>query len=141
MTKRFKVAVPMILLVAALGLVACGGDDGDSTSDAPTVATPEEAITEVGLTQDGLATALDTYQSGDATAAADQVSETYLEHFEIVEGPLEEVDSELTEELEEQIRENLVASIEAGDPVADVSKLVDEIDAGLEQATSVLEGS
>lgn len=142
MSSRLKLALPVMLIAVALGLIACGGDDGgDSTSEAPAVATPEEAITEVSSTQDGLATALDTYKSGDATAAADQASETYLEHFEIVEGPLEEVDSELTEELEEQIREDLVASIEAGDPVADVSKLVDEIDTGLDQATSVLEGS
>ena len=73
--------------------------------------------------------------------AADQVSETYLQHFELVEGPLEEVNEELTEELEDQIREELVSAMEAGDPVPEVTKLVEEIESGLVEAEKQLQAA
>ena len=68
-----------------------------------------------------------------AAAAAD------LEHFELVEGPLEEADEELNEELEVQIREELRAEIEAGAPAGEVEKLVDQINRGLDEAETALE--
>ena len=73
-------------------------------------------------------------------SAAETVNETYLQHFELVEGPLEEVDEELNEELEEQIREELVDEIEAGAPVADVDDLIAEIETGLDEAERPLAG-
>jgi hypothetical protein len=79
------------------------------------------------------------YEEGDSQAADDAASEAYLEHFELVEGPLEEADEELNEELEHQIREELRAEIQADAPVAQVKKLVAEIDRGLDQAEAALE--
>ena len=49
--------------------------------------------------------ALATYKSGDTKAAEDQVAEAYLQHFEDVEGPLEDKDAELKEKLEDAISE------------------------------------
>ena len=137
-SRNLRLAVPAALVAAMLALAACGDDD-TSTSAAEQTVTAETAIAEVGETQKGLAGALATYESGDQAAAADEASEVYLQHFELVEGPLEEVDPELTEELEDEIREELIGAMEAGEPVADVSKLVDQIDAGLGDATTKLQ--
>lgn len=128
------------LIAAALALSACGDDDS-TTSEAEQTSSPETAIAEIGETEKGLNEALATYEKGDEAGAADQVTETYLQHFELVEPPLEEVDEELTEELEEAIREELVSAMEAGDPVADVTALVKQIDADLGEAAKALQGS
>lgn len=137
--RNAKLGAPITLIAATLALAACGDDSGGSPEAEP-AASPEVAITEVEATQEGLQEALDTYSGGDQAAAADQASETYLQHFEVVEGPLEDVDAELTEELEEAIREDLVGAMESGDPVPDVRKLVEEIDADLAEATEALQG-
>lgn len=136
---------PRSLLLAALaaalvGVSGCGGDD-ESTEAEEHASTPEQAIAEIGQTQRGVAQGVASYASGDAAAAAEQVTETYLQHFELVEGPLAEVDPELTEELEEQIREQLVGAIEAGDPVGKVKALGAEIDFGLVEARGKLQAA
>lgn len=137
---RARPALAATVVSGVLAMAGCG-DDGDTSTGAEQSVTPETAIAEVEETQSGLTDALATYSSGDDAAAADQATETYLQHFELVEGPLEEVDPELTEELEEMIREELVGAMEAGDPVPEVTALVDEIDAGLDDAAKQLQGS
>jgi hypothetical protein len=129
-----------LLSTLALAFAACG-DDESSEESAESTATPETAIAEIAAVRTGLADAVDTYSAGDAEAAAETVNETYLQHFELVEGPLEEVDEELNEELEEQIREELVAEIESGAPQKEVEALVAEIDSGLDEAEAALSGS
>lgn len=125
------------LAVAALALAACGGDDdGEEAS-----VTPAQAIDEIAEVRAGLDQALDAYQDGDAAVAEEAASEAYLQHFELVEGPLEEVDEELNEELEVLIRETLRDAISAGDPVAEVEALVEEANAGLDDAQQALKGS
>jgi len=66
------------------------------------------------------------------------VSTAYLEHFELVEGPLGEADEELNEHLEELIREELRGAISDGATVAEVKKLVAEANDGLDEARTVL---
>lgn len=66
------------------------------------------------------------------------MSTAYLEHFELVEGPLEEADEELNEHLEELIREELRGAISDGATVAEVKQLVAEADDGLGEARTVL---
>ena len=130
-------------LIAALTIAACGDDSGEETAAAPETeeasATPDQAIEEIAIVRDGLDEAVTAYEDGDADAAEEAASEAYLEHFELVEGPLEEVDEELNEELEVQIREELRALIEEGAPATEVEKLVGEIDSGLDQAETALE--
>jgi hypothetical protein len=140
----------LILLIAALlslGLVSAGcGDDSNDTDDAAeeaeeTALTPDEAIGEIALVRKGIDEGLAAYEAGDAATAETLVGDAYLEHFELVEPPLEEADEELNEELEVLIRETLTGAIAAGEPVKDVEKLVDEANSGLDEAEAALSGS
>jgi len=130
-----------IILVAA-GLVAGCGDSSDSAS--PTEAAEEqsvsatEAIEQIDAVRGGLAASLAAYRNGDEAQAEDLAAEAYLQHFEPVEGPLEERDEELNEELEEQIRETLRDRIHDGAPVAKVAALVNTIDRELDEAERAL---
>lgn len=142
MNKHGRLAATTVLVtLAATALIACGDDSESEDAETEATATPEQAIEEIAAVRSGLDDALATYEDGDSAAAADTVNETYLQHFELVEGPLEEVDAELNEELEESIREELVAEIEAEAPAKDVEALVDEIDSGLDDAETALEGA
>lgn len=134
---------PLLLATLAGALVAVSGcgDDDESTEATEGASTPEQAVAEIAATRAGIERGVDSYASGDAAAASEQVTETYLQHFELVEGPLAEVDPELTEELEEQIREQLVDAIEAGEPLAEVRSLATEIEAGLAEARRKLQAA
>lgn len=138
----------LIAVIASLALVACGDDDTDSeaTDAAATTeeaeegsVTTQQAIDEIAAVRSGLDDALAAYEDGDSETADDLASEAYLQHFELVEVPLEEADEELNEELEEQIREELRAEIADDAPAAEVAELIEEIDAGLDQAEKTLE--
>jgi hypothetical protein len=132
--------------IAACGAVTvpgCGGDSGGSKdSSAPIAATATnpnaKAIQEIAATRAGLDRAVEQLRGGDRDAAEDTVAETYLQHFELVEGPLDEVDHELNEELEETIKAKLRKAISSGAKPAEVRKLVDEIDAELDTAEEKL---
>lgn len=126
---------------AALALGACGEDSDSTSTEAAAVVTAEVAIEEVEATRGGLEEAEVAYDKGDADEAERLAGDAYLEHFEIVEGPLEEIDPELNESLEELIREELLTAITDGAPAGDVSALVEEASAGLDEAVTALEGS
>lgn len=138
--RHLRSVLPTSLIAATLAFTACGDDADTSTESEAQTVTPETALAEIGETEKGLNEALSTYKSGDDVAAADAVIETYLQHFELVEGPLEKADAELTEELEEMIREQLVQAMEAGEPAADVTALVSEITVDLGAASKALQG-
>ncbi|HKP91006.1 MAG TPA: hypothetical protein VJT75_13650 [Thermoleophilaceae bacterium] len=139
-----KLGTPFLALAAcgAFAMPGCGSDSDDgTTTTAPKPKTPTantEAIREIVLVRAGLDEALDQLRSGDAKAAEDTVSETYLRHFELVEGPLDRVDHELNEELEETIRDELRKKIAGGAEPAAVSKLVDEVKDDLASAEAKL---
>ena len=101
--------------------------------------TPAIALGEIDQVEQGLAKAGAAYKRGDADQAEELASTAYLEHFELVEGPLEEADEELNESLEELIREELRAAITDGAPVSDVQGLIDEASDGLAEAQKVLQ--
>jgi hypothetical protein len=135
--------VLLTLAAAALLAVGCGDDsDSDSSDEARAAAasvTPAEAIGEIAEVRTGLVQGLAAYRQGDADRADELVGDAYLEHFELVEGPLEERDEELNEELEELIRETLRGRIQAEAPVAAVAGLVAEAERGLDRAELALE--
>ncbi len=134
-----KVRISAVVALALAGLaVGCGSGDDKSSEEAEHSTTPQQAIAEIGKVRSGLAEALATYRAGDAAAADEQVGDAYLQHFELVEGPLEEVDHELTEELEDTIREELREQIRADAGVAKVTALVRAIDAKLDEAEQAL---
>jgi hypothetical protein len=132
-----------ICAIVALGLaglvIGCGGSNDDKASEeAEHSTTPQQAIAHIGKVRSGLAQALATYEAGDVRAADVQVGDTYLQHFELVEGPLDKADHELNEELEDTIREELRAQIRADAGKAKVAALVQQIDAKLDQAERAL---
>ena len=133
-----KPVLAITAVVAAIGLAACGDSDETST-EAEASVTPAMAIEEIGAVEDGLAASVAAYEKGDADQAEELASTAYLEHFELVEGPLEEADEELNEHLEELIREELRAAITEGAAVADVKKLVAEANDGLDEARKILQ--
>src|SRR5262245_45502708 len=108
MTMRERFTRPLFITapLAAMALLAgCGDSDSSATAKEETeaAATPQTAIAEIQQVRAGLAAGLAAYQQGEVEKAEELVGDAYLEHFENVEHPLEEVDHELNEELEELI--------------------------------------
>jgi hypothetical protein len=126
-----------VALAAGTLAAGCGSDEGGSDAESKT-ATPQQAVREIAQVRKGLEQAVSTYKSGDKAAADEQVGDAYLEHFEIVEGPLGEADHELTEELEDSIREELREKIKAGAPAAEIDDLHQEIVTNLDKAETAL---
>jgi hypothetical protein len=126
------------LSAAAIGgvfaLSACGGDDKESSE--PKVSN-EQAITEIAAVRLRLDKAVEEAKAGREADADELVSEAYLEHFEKVEGPLEEADHELNEKLEDTIREELRETIKAG-KADEAEDLVAEINRDLTLAEGKL---
>jgi hypothetical protein len=129
------------LSVAAIGSVvalsACGDDEKSSEPEAEAKASPQQAITEIAAVRTALGQAVDQVKAGDKAAADSTVSEAYLQHFEKVEGPLEERDHELNEKLEDSIREELRDTIKTGS-ATEVEALVEEIEGDLTTAEAKL---
>lgn len=135
---KVRTGAAMAALAIAAFALGCGSGDDKAAPKAEHTATPQQAIAEIAKVRSGVAEALATYEEGDTGAADQQVGDTYLQHFELVEGPLEEVDPELTEQLEDTIREELREQIRADAGAARVKALVREIDAKLDQAETAL---
>jgi hypothetical protein len=121
-------------LAASLALAACGGDDKGA---APTESAGEPRA-EAAATRASLQTALRQLKAGHRKAADDTVSEGYLQHFEDVEGPLDKVDHELNEKLEDTIKGDLREKISSGAPVAEIERLIATLDADLRTAEAKL---
>ena len=129
------------LIGAVFGLIACGDDSTDEPSrEEQATVTPAKAIEEIGVVEANLQAAETAYAAGATARAEELVSTAYLEHFELVEVPLEEKNHELNEELEELIREELRKAIKDGAPPAQVRRLVNEAEAGLQEARTELGG-
>jgi ribosomal protein S20 len=133
---RLRTLLPAFALSASLSLAACGSDD--STVAAEEGSTPQQAITEIGAVRTALDNALDAVRSGDTAQADEILSEGYVEHFEKVEGPLEEVDEELNEQLEETLAKDIRAKVKAGASADEVETLVNEAKSDLDTAESKL---
>src|SRR4051812_38830574 len=100
-------AVVTALIGCALTLGACGAEDDKAFAGAEEQATPAEAVQEIAAVRTGLDRAVAQLRTGDRKAAEETVAESYLQHFEKVEGPLDKVDHELNEELEETLKGEL----------------------------------
>ena len=133
---RLSAVLSLLLATLALGAIAgCGGSD-ESEED---LATPAEAVAEIGEIKTLLATAVDQVRAGDADAAEETVGDAYLEHFESVEGPLGERDHDLMEALEEAISTDLRNDIKDGKGADEIETTVNQIEADLERAVEVLQ--
>ena len=78
------------------------------------------------------------YRQGNTQIAFDLVSEAYLDNYEFVEGPLGEVDEELMEKIEVNMREELRSMIQSNSPVSEVDAQIDMILSDLESARMVV---
>lgn len=137
---KFRLALLMSLFSLSALAVACGSDSESSSSEREeAAATPAEAVERIGKVRAGLDDALAKYRAGDKKQADRIVGDAYLEEFEHVEGPLEKVDHELNEQLEDGIREELRGKITSGAPQAEVEKLVTELKSKLEKAEAALQ--
>jgi hypothetical protein len=135
-----KEALALSASALALAAAGCGGnDEPEGTVEEEAAATPREAIAEIAEVREGLDEGLVAYRKGDSGEADQLVGDAYLEHFELVEAPLEERDPELNEELEVLISTTIRDAIKAGDPVNEVSGLVREANDGLNEAERALE--
>ena len=134
---KLRSAALTVALSSGFALAACGSDDKSSESTAEQ-SSPAVALTEIVAVKAGLDKAVTELRGGDAKAAEETVADTYVDHFEKVEDPLDKVDHELNEELEEAISGDLRKEISGGAPVAQVSKHVDEIKADLDTAAEKL---
>ena len=130
----------LTLITSSLALAACGSDDSSSSSSEAEheSSSPATALREVRETRDALKAALATYKDGDAAGAQEQVAEAYVSHFEEVEGPLEDRNEELNEDLEHAISRDLRDSMKAGKPVAAVERQVNDVIADLDKAEAAL---
>lgn len=136
----FSKLVYLAAAIAALVAIAGCGEDSSSGAEEHESATPQVAVVEIGEVRAGLAAGLAAYRVGEAEKADQLVGDAYLEHFELVEGPLEERDEELSEDVEELIRNEIRQEIKDGAEAAEVAALVGEANAGLDEAEKALKG-
>jgi hypothetical protein len=133
---RIRPALTTLALGSALAVVACGEDKKATAGDPPSGAA--KAIAEIGPTRTALDQGLAAFKAGDKARAQELVSEGYVEHFEAVEGPLEQVDHDLKEKLEETIAMGIRDKIRHGAPAAEVEALVGQAKADLTTAEQKL---
>jgi DNA repair exonuclease SbcCD ATPase subunit len=130
-----------VLALLALSLVsfgaACGSDEESSEEDTTAAAAADEIATIKSMLDDALAK----YKAGDVEAAEETVGDAYLEHFEEVEHPLEEVDEELMEDLEHTISTDIRTKMKDGAPASQIEQLIEQTKTGLDEAKSKLQGA
>jgi hypothetical protein len=132
--------VAVFAVSGALFVAACGGrEDGGAREAHEQQVTPAQAVGEIGKVRAGLDSAMASLKAGDRAKATDTLAESYVEHFERVERPLENVDPKLKEELEETIAKDLRGRVKDGAPTAEVQRLVDQVKAQLTTAQQKLE--
>jgi hypothetical protein len=136
--KRISRTVMLVMPLAAAAIAGCGDGDSSESEEHEAAATPQQAIVQIGKVRAGLAAGLSAYAQGDAEKAEQTVGDAYLEHFELVEAPLEERDEELNEELEELISTEIRQEMKDGAKPAQVEALVKEAQSELTEAEKAL---
>jgi len=106
-----------------------GIDTGSGETDA------EETVETI---KSNLDEAADAYAAGNDAEAKEMIRQTYLSHFEGLEGPLIEKRPELVNELEADFNEELPGLIDENASASEVRSKVDEMGAKLDTAAEVL---
>jgi DNA repair exonuclease SbcCD ATPase subunit len=130
----------LVLALLALSLAGFGAACGSEESSEEK-ASPAAAAAEIETIKSMLDDALAKYKAGDAEAAEETVGDAYLEHFEEVEHPLEEVDEELMEDLEHTISTDIRTKMKDGAPASEVEQLIEQTKTDLDEAKSKLQGA
>ena len=133
-----KLTAAVLVVVSALALAACGNPKKKDQAATNGTATPTQALQEIDYVRKDLLRVTNEVSKGSRGTAVEIAKETYVQHFEKVEAPLDKVDHELNEELEDTIREKLREKISGGAKPGEVSKLVDDVKADLDTAEAKL---
>ena len=134
---KLRSALLTCALTSGLALSACGNEDTGSEASAED-SSPAVALAEIPQVKAGLDKAAAQVKAGDNAAAEETVADTYVDHFEKVEEPLDKVDHKLKEELEEDISGELRAQIKNGASASQVKAHVNALKAELDTATEKL---
>jgi hypothetical protein len=132
---------PTVALLALSGAVALAGCGEPKAKDAPATgatAKPLEAVQEIDVVRKDLVRVVNEVQQGHRKAAGEIVSETYVQHFEKVEPPLDKADHKLKEKLEKALSRTLRQKIKTGKPVGEIGKFVQRLDLELAKAQDEL---
>jgi hypothetical protein len=76
---------------------------------------------------------------GNFTGASELVDIAYIDNYEYIEDPLEELDSELMEETEVMIREDFANAIEDKKPLNEITTLHNNIKSNLDMAEKLFQ--
>jgi hypothetical protein len=123
-----------VFVAATILVIACTTKPAAAPS-AATLTVQEQ----INATKAGLDASLAAYKAGDKTKADQLAGDAYLDHFEFVEGPLDEKDAELRHEIEGLIRDDLRAAIKAGKPAAEIESMVNEAKSKIDVAAQKLQ--
>ena len=77
--------------------------------------------------------------AGNYTGASELVDIAYIDNYEYIEDPLEELDSELMEETEVMIREDFASAIEDQKPIDEITTLHNNIKSNLDTAEKLFQ--
>ncbi len=86
-----------------------------------------------------LAEVVEAYEAGDTDEAAELAAEAYLENYEVIEAEVIEYAPEINEQLEPLLGAELRRQIDAGAPVEEIRTMVEDAEALLAEALTVLE--
>ena len=116
------------------------GHELEETVDAEVSAArePEEVAEEIEHLLDEI---VETYEAGDADAAAELSAEAYLENYEVIEAGVIDAAPDINEELEPLLGADLRKAILDGEPVEDVAAMIEQAKTLLAQALEALEGA
>jgi hypothetical protein len=116
------------------------GHELEETVDAEVSAArePEEVAEEIEHLLDEI---VETYEAGDADAAAELSAEAYLENYEVIEAGVIDAAPDINEELEPLLGADLRKAILEGVPAEDVAAMVEQAKTLLAQALEALEGA
>ncbi|HVF54242.1 MAG TPA: hypothetical protein VNC78_11665 [Actinomycetota bacterium] len=101
-----------------------------------TESTPEDIVAEIERLLDEI---VETYEAGDADAAAELSAEAYLENYELIEAQVIEQAPEINEELEPLLGADLRKRINEGAPLADIEVMIVRAKELLTEALAVIE--
>ena len=98
---------------------------------------PEAIVAEIEELLDEI---VETYEAGDADAAAELAAEAYLENYEVIEAEVIELAPEVNEELEPLLGADLRRQISAGASVEEIEQMVARAKELLADALEAIEG-
>jgi hypothetical protein len=137
---RFEVIVVVgIFFGAFVYIFGQGFGVNDSNAQLPDTAEKDYAII-IDEIRSLLNQILIEYQVGNFSGASDLVEEAFLENYKLIQNTLGERNETLMEEIEIQLRGQLLDQVKGTDPDADILRLIEEINSNLDKAEATTNG-